>query len=132
MRCNFLVMCEYASKLERGGPVLVGVFRQIQADHFPTQLGTFQIACEVEVDPPEADRTYVLDLILSDEDGRRLYTNQIEATFNRRPDSGPSYCYFSGPVHVQSPIERPGIYRFDLSFGDESIGQVRLDVSYAG
>jgi hypothetical protein len=92
-------------------------------------LEPFVVACEVEVDPPMAGRTYLLDLILNDEDGRTLYQNQLEASFGRRDDSGPSYCYFAGGVRVQNPIERPGLYRFDLNFEGQTIGQVRLDVS---
>lgn len=129
VRCNFLVLCEYASQLAGGGPVLAGIFRRVRTNEFPFQPGTFQVAAEVEVDPPEAGRKYLLDLVLSDEDGRELYSNQIEVSFARREDSGPSYCYFAGNVTLKQPFQRPGLYRFDLLHDGDSIGQVRLDVS---
>lgn len=129
MRCNFLILCEYAARLDRGGPVLAGIFRRIQAETYPFSLEPIVVACEVEVDPPMAGRSYVLDLVLTDEDGRSLYESQVDVNFDRRGDNGPSYCYFSGPVFVLPPIERPGLYRFDLHFNGESIAQARLDIS---
>ncbi len=129
MRCNFLILCEFASRLQTGGPILAGIFRRVEVPGFPAPLGTMQVACEVEVDPPETGRSYFLDLVLSDEDGKVLYENQVEVMFERRPDNGPSYCYFAGPVSVQTMLERPGLYRFDLLFNGESIAQSRLDVT---
>lgn len=129
MRCNFLILCQFAARLEGGSPVLAGIFRGIQVAQFPSHLDPFQIACEVEVDPPMAGRSYYLDLVFSDEDGRVLYTTQVELSFQRRPDNGPSFCYLAGPVRIPTPVEKPGIYRFDLLFEGESIGQTRLDVT---
>lgn len=120
-------MCDYATRLENGAPVLVGIFRQFSAPEFPAHLDPFFIACEVEVDPPEAGRSYFLDLQLSNEDGRILFSEQLEVEFQRRPDGNPSFCYIAGRILVEAPIERPGLYRFDLMFNDDAIGQVRLE-----
>jgi hypothetical protein len=113
--------------MDNGSPILAGIFRQFTAPTFPTHLDPFYIACEVEVDPPQAGRSYFLDLLLSDEDGRVLFTEQLEVEFQRRPDGNPSFCYIAGRIHVLSPIEKPGLYRFDLLFNDDAIGQVRLE-----
>ncbi len=129
MRCNFLILCNFASRLDTGSPILAGIFRHVVVPGFPAPLGTVQVACEVEVDPPQAGRSYFLDLTFSDEDGKVLYETQVELGFEKRPDSGPSYCYFAGPVTVQTPLQRPGLYRFDLLFNGDSIAQARLDVS---
>lgn len=114
MRCNFLVLCEYAARLDTGGPVLMGLIRELRPPFLPIQLKPFFLACELEVDPHEADQTYELLVRMIDQDGRLYYEQEIEVEFHRRPQMRTSYAYFAGLVRVEQLIEVPGDYRFDL------------------
>lgn len=129
MRVNFMVCCEHATRLENGAPALIGVFRGIQARELPAFLDPFFLAIEIEVDSPMADRSYFLELRLIDEDGISFLQRDLEVEFRRRPDLGPSYCYFCERIAVEREIERRGPFRFDLLMDDEILASVRLDVS---
>lgn len=128
VQVNFMVLSTFASQLANGSPVLAGVFRGVKAEGLPTQLEPFYIAMEIEADPHEAGM-HVFDLRMIDEDGQVLYENQIEAMFEQRPDFLPSYMYFCGQVYVQQPVEKEGIYRFDLVWKEETLAQARLEVA---
>lgn len=119
MRCNFLVLCEYAARLDTGGPVLMGLIRELRPPFLPIQLKPFYMACELEVDPYEAEQTYVLQIRMIDQDGRLYYEQEIEVEFHRRPQMRASYAYFAGLVRVEQLIEIPGDYRFDVVLGDQ-------------
>lgn len=118
MRCNFLVLCEYAARLDTGGPILMGLIRELAPPFLPIQLKPFFVASELEVDPHEADQTYILQLRMIDQDGRLYFEQEIEVEFFRRPQMRSSYAYFAGPVRVEQMIEVPGDYRFDLVLGE--------------
>lgn len=118
MRCNFLVLCEYAARLDTGGPILMGLIRELQPPFLPIQLNPFYVASELEVDPHEADQTYELQLRMIDQDGRIYYQQEIEVEFYRRPKMRSSYAYFAGQIRVEQLIEQPGDYRFDLVHGE--------------
>ncbi len=118
MRCNFLVLCEYAARLDTGGPILMGLIRELRAPFLPIQLKPFYIACELEVDPHEADQTYLLAIRMIDQDGRSYFEQEVEVEFHRRPRMRASYAYFAGMIRVEALIEAAGDYRFDLVMGD--------------
>lgn len=122
-----MVLANFASQLEGGSPVIVGVFRGIQVQSFPARFEPMYVATEIEADPHEAGgHTFHLRLI--DEDGRVIYENGFEAVFVKRPDFVPSYMYFCGQVFVEHPMERPGLYRFDLSWNGQTLAEARLEV----
>lgn len=123
-----MVCCEYASRLDNGSPALMGVFRGIQAPGFPAHLDPFFLAIEIEVDSPMAGRSYFLELRLIDEDGNSYLERDLEVEFRRRPDLGPSYCYFCERVHVGREIKKGGPFRFDLLLDGEILSSARLDV----
>jgi len=122
-----MVLANFASQLSGGSPVIVGVFRGVQVPAFPAQLEPMFVATEIEADPHEAgEHAFTLKLI--DEDGRVLYENGFEAEFVKRPDFVPSYMYFCGQVYIEKPFEKPGLYRFDLSWRGETLAETRLEV----
>jgi hypothetical protein len=122
-----MVLCEHAARLANGAPVLVGVFRGIRAEEFPAQIAPFYLAFEVEAPPHEAGEHDLL-LRLIDDDGQVYFEEGIIVSFDKRLDYLPSYCYFAEQVVPRRPIERPGIYRFDLLSGDSVLAQTRLDI----
>lgn len=127
MKVNFLVLANFASTLSNGAPVLVGIFRGIRMESFPGRLEPFWMATEIEAEPHESGE-HVFDVRLIDEDGRTVYENQIGAAMEARPGFLPVYMYFCGQVFVQNDIQKPGVYRFDLSWRGEDLAQARLEI----
>lgn len=123
-----MVLSSFASQLANGSPVLAGIFRGVKVEELPARLEPFFIAMEVEADPHEFGE-HVFDLRMIDEDGNVVYENQIEANFEQRPDFLPSYMYFCGQIFVANPVEKEGIYRFDLVWNNETLAQARLEVA---
>ena len=107
---------------------MAGIFRGVKVEELPARLEPFFIAMEVEADPHEFGE-HVFDLRMIDEDGNVVYENQIEANFEQRPDFLPSYMYFCGQIFVANPVEKEGIYRFDLVWNNETLAQARLEVA---
>ncbi len=128
MHCNFFVLCQWAGRLDSGAPLLHGIFRHIVVGPMPARLDPFFIAFEIEADYDETDATYVFVLRMIDQDGRVHLEHQLEVTFARRPDLGPSYVYFSRQLHFDRLIDRPGIYRFDLTAGEKPVGELRFEI----
>lgn len=131
MQATFMIPCQFADQLSGGGPIIVGVFREIRRPYFPAKLDPFFIALEIEADPDEADREYQLLLRLVDEDGRTVYENTIELEMRRRPDMLASYVYAPLLIKIENPIPQSGAYRFDLLLGDETIAQSRIEFRLA-
>ncbi len=127
MRANFFVLCNFASQLANGSPIIAGVFRGVGMHRFPGTLDPFYIATEIEADHLETgDQEFEVRLI--DEDGDIFYKNVIITNFEKRPDFAPSYMYFCGQVFVDREIQKPGVFRFDLVWQGEPIGQARLEI----
>lgn len=128
MRVNFLLLSNFASQLSNGSPVIAGVFRGIQVGSLPSRLDPFFLATEIEADPHETGRQeFIVRLI--DQDGVSVYENKIEAEFDERPNYLPSYMYFCGQVFIEKEIKATGLYRFDLVWNDETIGESRLEIA---
>jgi hypothetical protein len=128
VHCNFFVLCQWAGRLDTGAPLLHGIFRHIVVGPMPARLDPFFIAFEIEAEHHETDATYLFSLRMIDEDGRVHLEHQLEVAFARRADMGPSYVFFAEQLRFDRPIERPGIYRFDLSTGDRPVGELRFEI----
>lgn len=108
--------------------MIAGVFRGIQIGSFPTRLDPFYLATEIEADPHETG-SQEFEVRMIDEDGVLIYSNVIATDFEKRPNYLPSYMYFCGQVFVENEIKRPGLYRFDLVWKGETLGEARLEIT---
>ncbi len=128
MQVGFLLLCEYASQLATGAPVLAGVFRVIGSHEFPARLDPFYVAIEIECDPFEGDRIHEMTLQMVDADGQVYYRNELSLEVHRRPDMLPSNVYSWFRVCVEREIPSPGAFRFDLLYNGDVIGQTRFEI----
>ncbi|MBS1719092.1 MAG: hypothetical protein JST35_01455 [Armatimonadetes bacterium] len=127
MRVSFMICCEYANRFMNGAPALLGIFRSIQVDSFPTTLDPFYLTMELEAEPHEyGPMVFLIRLI--DEDGRAYFEAEMGMDFAKRENYGPSYGYFGEVLQATRPIEKPGIYRIDLLHEGEVIGQTHIEV----
>jgi hypothetical protein len=128
MKVNFMVLCDYANRMDNGSPILCGIFRGVNIQELPGYLAPFWLAVEIEAEPNESGE-HEFDLRLVDEDGQVFFQDTLLGQFKRRNDYQPSFLYCATVIHVMRPIAKRGVYRFDLVWNGEMLHQSRLDVS---
>jgi hypothetical protein len=128
MRTSFLLLCEGAGWTHHGSPILYGLFRAVGVTGFPAHLPPMFLAMEVECDPHETGvQPFILRMI--DEDGATVAESRLEFMFNEKPGMGPNYAFFAEPLPGPIPIHGPGIYRIDLLWREETLGQLTFEVN---
>lgn len=123
MRLNFCKLCQFASTLHNGGPIIVGVFSRMWVPAFPSGLDPSYAAFELEFDAHEMGATYDFEMRLIDEDGNFMDSSGFQIEMMPAPDPFPKQQFGAPRIPWHHPIifSRPGTYRFDIVVrrGDE-------------
>lgn len=138
MRLSLCKLCQYASRLVDGRPIIVGIFSRMMTVGFPAFLDPCCLAIEIESEPFESGRTHPLELRLIDEDGRTMTTwdGALELPENDEPMFQRTFFEVPAPWDEQFEFPGPGAYRFDVvrirEDGEEVLGGETLYVTGNG
>ncbi|MGE0488774.1 MAG: hypothetical protein AB7S38_06135 [Vulcanimicrobiota bacterium] len=110
------MLCDYATVREGLLHVLGGGINRLWREKFPAQMGV-TLAILLEIHPTEANRQHTMNIVLLDEDGRRLAEVNADFQVGRKATSGRAGENIIMPLAVslqQMSIPTAGAYSVEI------------------
>jgi hypothetical protein len=128
MRLTLCKLCEFETTLHNGNEALIGLFDSVTVNKFPCPIPPLVVAAELEYEPSEAGRTAAVEVVLLDQDGRRLVTASTDVPLAQTLSAMPGRVWVRVRFGFGEPVEiaRPGIYRFDVLVNGNHMASERL------
>jgi hypothetical protein len=127
MRVPLLVICDYASLSQEGKLNILGVFEQIGTAELPASHPQMYVVLQVEAEPAEKGKPRRLEVVIMDEDGKKIFG--LQGPFSI-PDDHTGRRSYVGAIFqlVGIKFEKQGTYAVSVLIDSEQRATVPLQV----
>ena len=125
MDVPLFLVADYVNTTPEGKLNVLGIFNRIFSDKFPTTHPQLYVVIQVRVKPTEQGRPFNMELLLMDQDGKRIFSASGQGNVPKLDPVGDGESVTLMAL-AGLTFDKPGDYAFCLTINGEERGRREL------